>query len=467
MMSKTLDKRDYLAVFEQSSNPACILEPIRRDGRLVDLRLLRHNAAFVRMYDPKKSLIGDGGLLSVGGYADCTSVLRVSRLVLKQGKPRTLRLYLAGPGQWRHCTFARSESGNIVAIFTEIEEGTRPGGIKPATPTIGDFFESGGIKLILRASNGEVLECNRAACAFYGWSPEEFRQKSIFQISQSPQGIISTRKQAIETKGLLIFTTRHRAAGGEIKTVEVHSYYGLYHGDKVHFSFVIDRQGEACEEVPQTDPSERVGHIGRGDFHPFIKKYEARIPFIRELVRQVFPYGKLIKYKRGEHFLEYGDVNPNAGFVLKGLFRQYTISPGGADYTLNLIRAGEILYVSRAEAEGSSINLALQAMDDCLVFVIESRHFGPVIDGDLRWSKLFYRIGDESVNRHLKREYSLLCEDASERYARFLREDGDAAPHLHSYDVASYLGITSETLSRIKKTVGKFRSGSGSTGSGD
>jgi CRP-like cAMP-binding protein len=265
----------------------------------------------------------------------------------------------------------------------------------------------------------------------------------------------------------LIFTTCHRVAGGAIKNVEVHSYYGQYNGEKVHFSFVIDRQGDACEETPRTDPSERVSRIGRGDFHPFIKKYEARIPFIRELVRQVLPYGKLIMYKRGEHFLEYGDVNPNAGFVLKGLFRQYTISPGGADYTLNLIRAGEILYVSQAGAAGSSISLALQAMDDCMVFVIDSRHFGPVIDGDLRWSKLFYLMGDESVNRHLKREYSLLCEDASERYARFLRKNGDAAPHLHSYDVASYLGITSETLSRIKKTVGKSHFGSRSPSPGD
>jgi hypothetical protein len=149
-MSESLDQRDYLAGFEQSSNPACILEPIRRDGQLVDLRLLRCNEAFAKLHDARNSFKGDGSLLSVGGDADYTSVLRVSSLILKNGKPRTLRLHLAGPGQWRRCTFARSESGNIVAIFTEIEEGARPGGIEAATPTIGDFFESGGIKLILR-----------------------------------------------------------------------------------------------------------------------------------------------------------------------------------------------------------------------------------------------------------------------------------------------------------------------------
>jgi PAS domain S-box-containing protein len=462
-MSTIMDPRDLTAIFEQSANPAFVMKPIRRAGRLVDLRILGYNRAFAKLCRIEKRGLGPGSLVTEAVSQDIDSILRASEQVLKRGKPRTMKLYLAWVGQWRRCTFGHSYSGNVVAIFTEIEGRGSAKGKTEGSSLFKDFFDSGEIKLILRISDGMIIGCNRAACDFYGWSPRELKAMSIGRISLSAPEAIARQTSIVEARGLSIFRTRHRVASGDVKSVEVHAYLGRYKGEEVHFSIVLDRLAplrEPLSELERIETKDRSVARER-DFKPFIERYQRDLPHTMELVRQILPYGRLIAYKKGEHFLEYGDVSGNAGFLLEGLFRQYTISPEGRDCTLKLLRAGEILYVSPWNGQGAELALALEAITECRVFLIDSDHFGPVIDDDVRWSKLFYRASAETIASHMLREYSLLSEDASNRYKRFIEEEGDALPHMRSYDIASYLGIAAETLSRIRKPstgqVGRLR----------
>jgi PAS domain S-box-containing protein len=454
-MKKKIDRRDLAAVFENSASPACVMKPILKEGRLVDLRILEFNRAFMRLCRAKKHGLVPNALVSEVISQDLDSMMRASEQVLRKGKPRTMRLYLAGVAQWRRCTFGLSDSGNVVAILTEIEDGERAKGKDGGSGLFKDFFESGGIKLILRTSDGRIIGCNRAACAFYGWSKRRLKAMSIGQISLSSKEAIERQTAIVEARGLSIFHTCHRVAGGEVKSVEVHAYLGRYKGENVHFAVVLDRldpsggQGVDIAKIEAKD----LCSAREGDFKAFIERYQRDLPYVRFLVRQILPYGRLINYKNGEHFLEYGGVNSNAGFLLDGLFRQYTLGPEGTDCTLKLLGPGEILFVSPSRGRGPEAGLALEAITECRVFLINGSHFGPVIDADIRWSKLFYRTCAETISGYVLREYSLLCEDASERYRRFLKEDGHALPHMRSYDIASYLGIAAETLSRIRKQM--------------
>jgi len=52
-----------------------------------------------------------------------------------------------------------------------------------------------------------------------------------------------------------------------------------------------------------------------------------------------------------------------------------------------------------------------------------------------------------------KREWSLVLEDAATRYRRFLADFPGIESHLKMADVATYLGVAAETLSRIRKNL--------------
>jgi PAS domain-containing protein/CRP-like cAMP-binding protein len=451
-LPEKVDQWDLRALFDQSPNPVCMVAPIRREESIIDLRLLNSNAAFAKILGFRRGS-REGALVSEAGLEDFRAIIQTTTQALETGKPRDIKICVATASRWFNCTFAPSKSGNVVAFFSAIEE--RKAGNDGGHPIslFSNFSESDGIRLIIRSGDGKILGCNRAACEFYGWGARRLKSMRIQQIDTSLEADIARTMVFLDTHGLAIFQTCHRTSSGVDKSVEVHSYVDQYKGEAAYIAMVQELSSQSCQPLSSEIASvyDRRCPVREEDFSPLIERYGRDLPYLKELVRQVLPYGQLIKYNAGEHFLEYGHSNPNVGFILKGLLRKYTLDPDGTDCTLKLRRAGEILYVDpRREKEGS-ISLALEAMTECLVFVVGIRHFGPLVDGDIRWSKLFYRTTMETQMSQLERDYSLLREDASERFNRFMKEDGDTLPFLHSYHIASYLGITSETLSRIRK----------------
>ena len=185
--------------------------------------------------------------------------------------------------------------------------------------------------------------------------------------------------------------------------------------------------------------------------NPFIARYERDIPYVRDLMADLEPCGRLAEYHPGEPFLEFGETSPKIGFIVKGYFRQYTITAKGIDYTLALYRAGQLLDPSLYYKLGKESPIGFEALSECEVFMADWSDLRARADADPRWFKLFYHCISSRLIAERKRDISLLCDDATARYRRFLLEDRDALPYLRSYHIASYLGITSETLSRIRR----------------
>lgn len=184
----------------------------------------------------------------------------------------------------------------------------------------------------------------------------------------------------------------------------------------------------------------------------------ADIPYLRELIVALSSHGALASYAKGDHFLETGSVQTTAGLVLKGLFRQYRISPDGKDCTLFFYRAGAIIdsYPDYRLQRPSSA--AYEAMTDCLVFCADFKTLASLALKDHRWYRLFFYNAN---NRHMnlkEQGYSLRFEDALTRYRRFLTNYRDILPFVKSYHIASFLGITSETLSRVRKSLAENNS---------
>lgn len=187
-------------------------------------------------------------------------------------------------------------------------------------------------------------------------------------------------------------------------------------------------------------------------FDPFLEAH-ADIPYLRELIVSLIPHGSLASYAQGDHFLETGAVQTTAGFVLKGLFRQYKISPDGRDCTLFFYRAGAIIdsYPDYRIQRPSAASY--EARTDCLVFCTDLTTLACLALRDHRWYRLFFY---NTNNRHInlkEQGYSLRFEDAVARYKRFLSNYRDIVPFVKSYHIASFLGITAETLSRVRKAL--------------
>ena len=83
------------------------------------------------------------------------------------------------------------------------------------------FENNRAIKLLIDPESGAIVDANPAACEFYGYRLEEFRSKTIMDISTLPRAqVLEEMAQAISGQRAY-FNFQHRLASGEVRDVEV------------------------------------------------------------------------------------------------------------------------------------------------------------------------------------------------------------------------------------------------------
>jgi len=148
---------------------------------------------------------------------------------------------------------------------------------------------------------------------------------------------------------------------------------------------------------------------------------------------------KKIEIKKGHVLQKPGDLNTKGYQVKSGLLRSYSIDDKGKEHIFLFASEGWIMadHVSPT----TPADLYIDALEDSiLIEIIKNEN----ADHDVK--KLIGRI--ESLQ---KRVISLMSASAIERYEHFISKYPDIVQRVPQKMIASYLGVTPETLSAAKK----------------
>ena len=162
---------------------------------------------------------------------------------------------------------------------------------------------------------------------------------------------------------------------------------------------------------------------------------------------------QLYQLKKGENLIDVGSSSGPLFIVYSGILRVYCLDGAGNERNIEFRSSGEItgLYLPYFKQEESKSWFTVQALADCTLVGFSS-YFNECLFKDFNsdWDNIVKNIFWERYMQTERRLRSLLIEDATERYENFVKD----FPHLHSilpqYHIASYLGITSVSLSRIR-----------------
>jgi PAS domain S-box-containing protein len=102
------------------------------------------------------------------------------------------------------------------------------------------FFESQLVYLVIDPSTGTIVNHNKAAARYYGYTDEELKNSNINQINVLPREEIKRRMQLASRKKHNHFIMQHKLASGEIRDVEVYSGPVRFSGKVLLYSIVID-----------------------------------------------------------------------------------------------------------------------------------------------------------------------------------------------------------------------------------
>lgn len=159
------------------------------------------------------------------------------------------------------------------------------------------------------------------------------------------------------------------------------------------------------------------------------------------------------KLRKRQYLLQEGDVCKYTSFVEKGLLRTFTVDEKGNEHILQFSTEGwwiSDLY-SFLTDEPSLYNI--EALEDCELLRITKPSWEILLEKIPVFERYFRILIQNSLIATQRRLMGTMSETAEEKYLKLINNFPGCIQRVPQHMIASYLGITRETLSRIRKQL--------------
>lgn len=156
---------------------------------------------------------------------------------------------------------------------------------------------------------------------------------------------------------------------------------------------------------------------------------------------------------KGEYLARVGDVDSGSSFVLRGLVRQVFVGPDGRERVNAFAAEDSLVCTYRALLTVQISDLAIQALEPTWYIAMPPGAIPDLIARYAGWRELTARLTEQKFIIAEIRNRTLLLDDAAERYRTFLDDFAAIASRVPLAQVAAYIGVTPEALSRIRRRL--------------
>ncbi|MDX1907853.1 MAG: Crp/Fnr family transcriptional regulator [Bacteroidia bacterium] len=155
---------------------------------------------------------------------------------------------------------------------------------------------------------------------------------------------------------------------------------------------------------------------------------------------------------KGELLLEEGRVCGHLAFVNQGLFKTYLLQDGKEHIRQFIAESGFAIELG-SFLTGAPSAFSIEALEDSLILKIEARRLNAIFESSLLYMQLGKILAESAAVNLTRRSVSLIKDNATTRYLDFIRERPHLLQRVPQFMIASYLGISPEALSRIRKEL--------------
>ncbi|MGO4294317.1 Crp/Fnr family transcriptional regulator [Chitinophaga sp. RAB17] len=185
--------------------------------------------------------------------------------------------------------------------------------------------------------------------------------------------------------------------------------------------------------------------------------------FLIDTLQQLVPISKEDKviykdlfqvkhYKKGDFFLQEGQVCKYMGLIESGLMRHY-INQDGKERTFSFVNEKRFLcnYESfKTQAPSSRI---IQALEDTVIHVATFENFEYFYEHTKSGDKIGRLVLGMVLIKLEKELTSFYTDTPEQRYQKFIEEYPDLQQRISQYHIASFVGVKPPSLSRIRKRI--------------
>lgn len=182
-----------------------------------------------------------------------------------------------------------------------------------------------------------------------------------------------------------------------------------------------------------------------------VKRY-AKVTIKEDVLDRLIDLGAFVEFPAGDLIVASGDEENKLYLLVDGLIRKYYLDYQGNDLTHQFLEAGQVFSTQHVVFSGQ-VMCNLEAVEPCKLVCFDYERVQKLMLDDPSLTKIYIGILEETLRIKLVRETALLAETATERYVKLKNEIPDIDRRVSHGHIASYIGVTPVSLSRIRRTM--------------
>jgi CRP-like cAMP-binding protein len=185
----------------------------------------------------------------------------------------------------------------------------------------------------------------------------------------------------------------------------------------------------------------------------FFQNFNKKVQLTKEEETQIKNYLTLRKLRRKQYLLQEGDVCKHVAFIENGILRAYSVDNNGDEHIIQFALEGWAISDLYSFLTGEPATYNIDALEDSELILINKAANEELLQKMPKY-ETFTRLNITGAYIAMQRRLtSIISASLEERYAAFTSLYPNIVQRVPQHMIASYMGLTPETLSRIRRRI--------------
>lgn len=163
------------------------------------------------------------------------------------------------------------------------------------------------------------------------------------------------------------------------------------------------------------------------------------------------------KIRKHQYLLQEGAVSHFQSFIVKGCLRLYSVGKDGQEHIMRFAIENWWISDYNSYQSGLPSRYNIDALENSELLMIEKEKFNYLIETIPNFKNLIERLTANNFEAHQNRILSNISDTAEEKYQNFIRTYPTIYDRVPLHMIASFLGLSRETLSRVRQQNARKR----------
>jgi CRP-like cAMP-binding protein len=183
-------------------------------------------------------------------------------------------------------------------------------------------------------------------------------------------------------------------------------------------------------------------------FNQILTLDEEEIAFIEETFKKR-------RIKKRQFILQEGEVCIHNTYVIEGCLKMYMVDHNGKEHNLQFASEGWWIGDIGSFHNETPTKLYIEALENSIILQIKKEDQWKLFVDYPKFNRIFRMLAENAMVALQRRVLQNISSTAEERYLDFLKRYPQLFNRISNVQIASYLGVTPEFLSTIRKKIVK------------